>query len=116
VACLHDHADFAVGLEAADTRTVAGARIDHNKRPARWIDHDACRRHHPHQAVIHRLFELAAVDNELELVIEHMRRGFGEMRVVLIAAFAHHVPEQNAALRSVDGVFDRGGERAIRAY
>jgi hypothetical protein len=48
VACLHDHADFAVGLEAADTRTVAGARIDHDKRPARWVDHDAFRRHHPH--------------------------------------------------------------------
>jgi hypothetical protein len=48
VACLHDHADFAVGLEATDTRTVAGAWIDHDERPARWIDHDAFRRHHPH--------------------------------------------------------------------
>jgi hypothetical protein len=50
---------------------------------------------------------LAPVDNELEPVIEHVGRGLGEMRVVLIAALAHHVPEQNAALRRVDGVFDR---------
>jgi hypothetical protein len=45
-----------------------------------------------------------------------MRHGFGEMRAVLIAAFAHHVPEQNAALRGVDGVFERGAKRAVRAY
>jgi hypothetical protein len=59
---------------------------------------------------------LAPVDNELEPVIEHVGRGLGEMRVVLIAALAHHVPEQNAALRRVDGVFDRWGERTVRAY
>ena len=66
VAGLHGHADFAVGLEAADTRTVPGARIDDHKRPARWIDFDAFGRHHAHEPVVDRPLERAAVDNDLE--------------------------------------------------
>jgi hypothetical protein len=32
------HPDFTVGLEAADARTVTGARIDNDKGPLRRVD------------------------------------------------------------------------------
>jgi hypothetical protein len=36
------------------------------------------------------------------------------MLAILIAALAHHVPEQHAALRGIDHVFHRGGKYAER--
>ena len=39
----HRHADLAVGLEAADPRAVAGARIDDHERPLALVDRDALR-------------------------------------------------------------------------
>ena len=39
MAGMHGHADFAVGLEAADARPVPGARIDHHERPLQRIEH-----------------------------------------------------------------------------
>ena len=98
---LERDADFAVGLEAADAGTVPGARIDDDERPARRIDFDPPRRNDPHEAVVDRPIERAAVDDELDLVVEHVRSGLGQMFAILIAALAHHVPEQDAALRGV---------------
>ena len=46
---LEGDADFAVGLEAADARTVSGARIDDDERSPRRIDLDAGGRNDPHQ-------------------------------------------------------------------
>ena len=107
-------ADLAVGLEAANTGAVAGARIDNDKWPARRIDLDAGRRDNPHKAVVDRLVELAAVDDEFDLIIEHVRSGFGQMLAILIAALPHHIPEQDAPLRGIDGVFDRGSKQIKR--
>src|ERR1700743_1795504 len=61
MAGLHCNADLAVGLEAADARTVTGARIDYDKGAARQIDLDAAGRFHAHQAVIHRPLQVPAV-------------------------------------------------------
>jgi hypothetical protein len=36
------------------------------------------------------------------------------MLAILIATLAHHIPEQDAPLRCVDGVFERGREQAER--
>ena len=102
---LERDADFAVGLEAANARTVSGARIDNDERPALRIDLDALRRNDPHEGIVDRPLERAAVDDELHLVIQHMRGGFGQMFAILIAALAHDVPEQDGALRGVDHVF-----------
>ena len=107
MAGLEGDADLAVGLEAADAGAVPGARIDHDKGAPRRIDRDALRRDDAHEGVIDRPLERAAVDDELGLVVEHVRRGLGEMLAILVAALAHHVEEQEAALRGVDHVFDR---------
>ncbi len=55
--CLHRHADFAVGLETADARPVAGSRIDDDKGALERIDHDARRRNDADQHVVDRLLE-----------------------------------------------------------
>ena len=67
MAGLEGDADLAVGLEAADARAVAGARIDDDERPARRIDLDALRRNDAHQHVVDRPLERAAVDDEFHL-------------------------------------------------
>ena len=104
------HADLAVGLESADARAMSGARVDDDERPARRIELDAGRWNDPDERVIDRPIERAAIDKELHLVVEHMRGGLSQMLAVLVAAPAHDVPEQHAALRRVDHVFHRGAK------
>src|SRR3974377_1735833 len=103
---LEHNTDLAVGLEAADAGTMAGARIDHDERPARRIDDYALRRDDAHETVIDRAFELAPVNHELKAKFEHVRDCLGEMGAVLVAPLTHHVPIQDAALRRVDHVLD----------
>ena len=50
VAGAHGDADLAVGLEAADARPVAGARVDDDERPLALIDGDAGGRDDPRPA------------------------------------------------------------------
>jgi len=108
---LERDADLAVRLEAADAGPVPRARIDDHEGTAVRIDLDALRRHDAHEAVVDRPLEGAAVHDTLHLELEHMRRRFGHVLVVLIAALAHDVPEQDAALRGVDHVLDRRREQ-----
>ena len=86
-------ADLAVGLEPADARAVTGAGVDDDEGPPRRIDLDARRRNHPREAIIDRPFEPAAVDDQLHLVVEHMRSGLGHVLAILVAALADHVRE-----------------------
>ena len=109
---LERDADFAVGLEAADAGAVPGARVDDDERPPRRIELDAGRGNDPHEAVVDRPGKCAAVDDQLHLVVEHMRDGFRQMLAVLVAALPHDVAEQHAALRGVDHVVHGGGEHA----
>ncbi len=61
------------------------------------------------ESIVDRPLERTAVDDELDLVVEHVRRGLGQMLAILVAALAHHVPEQHAALRRIDHVFHGAG-------
>jgi hypothetical protein len=97
-------ADLAVGLEAADTGAMASARVDDDKWPPRQIDMNSSRRDDTRQGVVDRPIELAAVGDELDLVFEHMRDSFRQVRAVLIASLAQNVPKQYAALRRVNEV------------
>ena len=110
MAGLEGDADLAVGLEAADAGAVPGARIDDDEGAPRRIDRHAFRRHDAHEGVIDRPRERAAVDDELGLVVEHVRRRLGEVLAVLVAALAQHVEEEEAALRGVDHVFEAGAK------
>jgi hypothetical protein len=47
-------------------------------------------------------------------VIEHVRRTLRQMLAILIAALAHDIPEQHAALRGIDHVFQGRGKYAER--
>ena len=111
---LERHADLAVGLEAADARAMPGARVDDDERPPRRIKLDGRRRDHFHEAVVDRTIKRPAVDEELDLIVEHVRSGLGQVLAVLVAALAHHVPEQNATLRGIHHVLHRRGEHSER--
>ena len=91
------NADLAVGLEAADAGTVAGSRIDDDEWPQLRIDLDAVGRNDAHKGIIYRPIELAAVHDQFDLVVEHVRRGFGHVLAILIAALTH--TSQNSTLR-----------------
>src|SRR5262249_47720023 len=100
------NADFAVGLETPDARSVPGTRIDDHKRPAFRVDLDTFGRDHAYEAVIDRPLKRGAADHEFDLVVEDVGHSLGEVLAVLIAALAHHVPKQQGTLGSVGHVFD----------
>ena len=95
-------ADFAVGLEAADAGTMAGARIDDDEWSLRRINLDAGRRDDTRQTIIDRPFEAAAVHDQLGFELKHVRRGLRHVLTILIAALAHDIPEQDATLPRID--------------
>ena len=102
------------GIVDFNARTVPGARIDHHERPPGHVDLDAGRRYDAHQGVIHRPLEGASVDDQFRLVVENVGNGVAQMLAVRVAALAHDVPEQNAALSGVAHVFHRGRKRTER--
>jgi hypothetical protein len=113
---LERHADLAVGLEAADAGAMPGTRVDDDEGPAGRIDLDALRRNDADERVIDRSLEGTAVDDELGRIFEDVGRNLGHLFLVLVATLAHDVPEQDAALRRIDHVFDRRGERTKNGH
>src|SRR5262245_28304993 len=114
MASFERNADFAVGLDADDSRAVARARIDDDERPARQIELDARRRNDLHESVVDRPIERPAIDEKLHLVIEHVWGALRQMLAILVAALAHDVPEQHTALRGIDQIFHRRSKYAER--
>jgi hypothetical protein len=107
----HRDADFAVRLEAADSRTMPGARIDHDERPPVEIDFDVFGRNDAHKRIIDRFIELAAIDDQLGGILQDMRRRLGNVFPILIAAPTHDVKEQHGPLSGVDHIlYGRGDE------
>jgi hypothetical protein len=104
--------DFALGLEPANTGTMARARIDDDEGASLGINRDPFRRNDAHEAIIHRARERTPIDDELHLVTQHMRHSLGQMLAILIAALAHDVPEQHRALGRVDRVIHRRADEA----
>src|SRR5262249_12507690 len=105
---------FAVGLEAADAGAVAGARVADDEGPARGVEFDSRGRNHSHETVVDRPLERPAIDEQLDLVLEHVWRGLGEGLTILIPAIAHDVQEQHARLRRIDHVFHGWAKYAER--
>lgn len=97
------YADLAFGLEAADARAVAGARINDDEgalvRIGRHLGgKDA------HQPVVDRARKLCAVHHHLEGKVQHMRRRLFDMGAILVAPRAPHIGIEDRALCRVDGV------------
>src|SRR5258706_3740179 len=109
---LHGDADLAVGLEAADSRAMTGAGVDHDERPAFEVDLDSFGCDNAHQRVVDRLFQLPAIDDEFCRITQNMRGRFSDVLAVLIAALAHDVEEQHAPLPGVDHVLHGLGDQA----
>ncbi len=103
---LERDADLAVGLEPTDARAVARAGIDDHEGPTVLVDLDPLRRHDPDERVVHRALEPPAIDDQLHLVVEDIRRGLGEARPIGIAALTHDVPKQYRPLGGVRHVVD----------
>ena len=101
---LHRDADFAVRLEPADSRTMPGARIDHNERPPVEINFDVFGRNDAHQRIIYRFIEFATVDDKLGGILQDMRRRLSDVFAILIAALAHDIKKQHAPLSGIDHV------------
>ena len=101
---LHCDADFAVRLEPSDSRTMAGARIDHDERSPVQVNFNVFGRNDPHQRIIYRFIQLAAVDDQLGGVLQDMRRRLRNMFPVLIAPSTQHVQEQDTALACIHHV------------
>jgi len=104
VAGLHRHAQLAVGLEATDAGPVPGARIDHHERTLERIDRHPGGRIDAGQKVVDGLVERAGVQHELGVELQNVWDILRLLRVVLVAALSHHVPEQHGALHRVGHV------------
>src|SRR6516164_3771909 len=102
------------GLEGTDAGAMPGTRIDNDERPAQRIDSDALGRNDAYQGIVDRPLEGTAINEKLGLVIEHVRRSLGQVLAILVAALAHHVPEQHGALRRIDHVINGWGKRPER--
>src|ERR1700761_4640066 len=101
------NSDLAVGLKASDAGTMSGAWIDDDEGSLCLINFDAGRGLDPCKHVIDRPRQRAAVEDEFRLIVQDVRHRLGFVLPKLIAALAHHVPEQHAALRRIDHVFHR---------
>ena len=104
VAGAQRHADFALGLHAADSRTVPGARVDDDDRRLQRIDRHVRRRDDAHQEVIDRPLQRPAVEHELGGEAQDMRRLLGRLLALNVAALVEHLEKQHATLPSVGPV------------
>src|SRR5262249_47677574 len=103
-------ADLAIGLEPANARTMARARINDDKGAPGGVKNCSFWGNNAHQAIVYRTLQDASIDYQLRLVIEHIRHSLGEMLAILVAALTHDVPKQHRALGRINPVFHRRAE------
>src|SRR5208337_4149515 len=94
-------ADLADRLEAADTRSLAGARVDNDHRPLALVDLDAGRGNDADQRVVDRSWQSVTAQHELKIIDQHRIDAMRSHLFVLIAAPAQNVEEQDRPLREV---------------
>src|SRR5215468_11033536 len=99
-------ADLTVRLEAANPRTMAGARINHHKRTKIRINHNGFWRDDAHQTVVNRPVKLPPVEHKFGRKLEHVRYRVG-LLAKAVTALAHGIPIEHAALGRVDRVLHR---------
>ena len=90
---------------------MPGAGIDDDERPPVEINFDAFGRNDAHQHIIHRLIQLAAVDDQFGGILQDMRRRLRDVFPILVAALTQDVQEQDAALARIHHVFYGRGDK-----
>jgi hypothetical protein len=108
VAAAQRDADLAVGLEAADARAMAGARVDDDEGPHLRVGRGAASgRLDAHQRVVAAARQRPPVHQHLPVEDQHGRAAGLLMLDEGVPGAAHRVPEQDGALGRVDRVFHR---------
>ncbi|MNV14532.1 hypothetical protein D3C71_1052190 [compost metagenome] len=102
------HADLAFRLEAADARTVSGARVHHQEGALDRVGFHAFGRLDAQQPVVDGAGQLAAIHHQFELHAEHVGCALGHVFVILVAALAQHVGVEHATLPGIHGIFVGG--------
>ena len=97
-------ADLAVGLEAADTGTLAGARVDHHHGAFAGIGRGAVRRQDAQEGIVDRPRQGEAVHHHLVAIAQHGGERPRSDLDFFVAALAQEVEEEQAALEGVDQV------------
>ena len=99
------HAHLAVGLEAADARSVACARVDDDVGTAAVIDRDAFGRDDFQQCVVRRIVHILAVHDHFVIIDQHRRAACRLMFQKDVAALAQRVRRQDHAFPGIAQVF-----------
>ena len=94
--------DLARLLEPANSRSLSGTRIDDDDDGAVGVvDLDAFRRNDAQQRVIDRMAQFVATHHKLAVVDQDRSRRMRQHVLVLVAALAQYVQEQNRPLPGV---------------
>jgi hypothetical protein len=104
MAAVDGGAHLAGVLESADAGAVAGARVDDDVGATVLANRHALGRHDADQRVVHRSRQLAAVDDHLVIPAQYRLVAAFLVLDEVIAALAHGVGEQHAALGTIDHV------------
>ena len=104
---LQCYADFALRLEAANARPVAGTRIDNDERPSAFVDVDCIRRCDANESVIDGPRQLASVHDQVTLEFQDVRCGSRCMFLVARGALPEAVQEEPPTLAGIDPVVER---------
>ena len=91
--CGERHPDLAVVLHTADPGTVPGARVENDERPLVRVDRGAFGRDDPHQPVIHRARQRAAIEQEFGVKAQDMRRFPGIVLDAIVATLAQYIQQ-----------------------
>ena len=111
VAGAQRHADFAVGLHAADPGTVPGARIDDDDRRLRRIDRHVRRRDDAHQRVVDRPLQRPAVEHDFGGKLSTCGASLAACATLDVAAFVERLEKQHAPLPRVGPVLRSCAEK-----
>ena len=107
VARLERYPYFTVSLEAANPGAVPGARIDNDEGAFVAVDFNARRRSDTDQGVVHRPRQLAAIHDQLEPELQHVRRQLRPVFMISLGAPLQNIAKKKRALAGVRPIVPR---------
>lgn len=98
MACVKRVADLALGLEAADARSLAGAGINYHDGALARVGRHARRGHDARERIVHGPWQRQATRQHFMIEAEHGRHRPRRDLDLLIAALPQQIDEEDAAL------------------